>query len=162
MRDKRAQISETTTWIVATIIILIILTVSVFLSSLVGQNKSFPVKNQFDSFVHQSFTSYLLTKDVSGQTAYNEIKNDEALNDFNGNLANKIFVNLYSGYYDQTVFLGIDTNAIINPMQANKYFNVPAGQTPNSLLIDRTGYTAVRYSISLNNKLLRLILWHTD
>jgi hypothetical protein len=165
MKNKRAQISETMTWIVATIIILIILLVSVFLASIVGQNKTFPIKNQFDLFAHKSFLSYLQAKETTGQTIYDEIKNDENFNDFNGNLANKIFVNLYSGYYNSNVFLGINLNRLIAPIQGNNYFSIPPGETPSSLLSRSSDdrQVVIKDSIPLNeNKAIQLILWHTN
>lgn len=165
MKNKHGQVSETMTWIVATIIILIILLVSVFLASLAGQNKTFSIQNKFDLFAEKSLTSYLLTKDASGQTIYDEIKNEETLNDFNGNLANKIFMGLYSGYYNAAVFFGIDTGAFFNPVKSNKYFTLPSGDTGNSLLIkadDINNPNVAGLFIMLNdNKLLRLILWHS-
>ncbi|HTZ41981.1 MAG TPA: hypothetical protein VMC07_02110, partial [Candidatus Omnitrophota bacterium] len=84
--------------------------------------------------------------------------------DVNGNLAKQIFTSLYSGYYGQAVFLGIDTGVLINPMQSNQYFNIPAGDNANSLLTkaeDAGNPNVAGLSISLeNNKLIRLILWH--
>jgi len=164
MNNKRAQVSETMTWIVATIIIIIMLLVSVFLASLVGKNKAFPIQNDFDLFEHKSFMAYLMTKDTNGQTIYDEIKNDGDLNDFNGNFANKIFVGLYSGFYNQAIFLGINQNTLIAPMQNNKYFTIPPGETPSSLLRSSDDRNiVVKDAIPLNeNKLLQMILWHTN
>lgn len=163
--NKKAQISETMTWIVATVIILIMLLVSVFLASIIGQNKSFPVKNQFDLFAHKSFTSYLLTKDANGQTIYGEIKNEGSLNDFNGNFANKLFINLYSGYYNKQVFLGIALNRLIASVQANSYFTIAPGESPNSPLshLSEEGNSVIDDSIPLNeDKSVQMILWHAD
>ena len=165
MNNKRAQVSETMTWIVATVIILIILLVSVFLASLVGQSKAFPANNKIDLFAHKSITSYLLTKDASGEIIYNEIKNDGALNDFNGNLAKNLFINLYSGYYNKDVFLGIIMNRIFNPVQANSYFTIPPGETANSPLSHSSdeGNSVIDDSIPLNeDKSVQMILWHAD
>jgi len=164
MNNKRAQVSETMTWIVATVIIIIILLVSVYLSSLVGQNKSFPVKNEFDLFSHKSLTSYLLTKDTSGQIIYDGVKNEGSFNDFNGNLANKILVGLYSGYYSENVFLGIYLNRFFAPMQSNNYFTIPPGETPNSLLrLSDDRNVVIKDSIPLNeDKAVQMILWRRN
>lgn len=159
--NKRAQVSETMTWIVATVIILIMLIVSVYLASLVGQNKKLLTHNDFDLFAHKSFTSYLLTKDTSGQTIYDEVKNDGSFNDLNGNLANKIFVGLYSGYYSDAVFLGINLNRFFAPIQGNKYFTIPPGETPTSLLKSSDDRNVViKDSIPLDGKSVQMILWH--
>lgn len=164
MNNKRAQVSETMTWIVATVIILIILLVSVYLSSLVGQSKSFPIQNEFDLFSHKSLTSYLLTKDTTGQTIYDEMKNEGSFNDFNGNFANKLFIGLYRGYYSESVFLGIYINRFFAPVQGNTYFTVPPGETPNSLLKPSdTNNVVIKDSILLSgDKAIQMILWHTN
>lgn len=98
-KNKRGQISETLTWIVATLIIVVILSVSVFLASFVGHSKTFPSTQNIDLFAKKSFTAYLLTRDSSGSTVYNQIAQEEQLNDFNGNLAKKIFEGLYERDY---------------------------------------------------------------
>lgn len=159
--SKRGQVAETMTWIVSTLIILIILIVSVFLSSLVGHSKVFPTSNKVDIFADKSLTAYLLTKDATGPSVYDEISTI-GFNDFNGNLAVVIFKNLYGGFYNEAVFLGIDTGAFFNPVQANKYFNAPAGDTPTSLVgrgVDDS--SIVEHFIILKNaEFLRLVLWH--
>ncbi len=168
MQNKKAQIAETTTWIFATLIILVVLIVSVFLSSLVGQNKIFPSTNKFDLFADKSLTSYLLTKDTNGVPIYNEINSEGQLNSFNGNLAQKIFTTLYSGYYNN-IFLGIGTfgAVCIPPSNAlgtgfctydNKYFVSPS-TAGNPVADDKTeGVILLIYLI--NNKNLQLVLWH--
>lgn len=174
MNNKRAQVSETMTWIVATVIILIILLVSVYLASLVGQSKAFPVKNQVDLFAHKSLTAYLLTKDSQGTSIYNQISTEEQLNDFNGNLASKIFSGLYSGYYNNQLFLGmaIDSATCFSThllnyadflgtgycTSPNKYFSLTSA-SGGALESD----SAVINLINLkDNKYLQLVLWHTN
>jgi hypothetical protein len=130
------------TWVVATAIILIVLIVSVFLSSLIGNYKTVPYTNQVDLFADKSMTAYLLTEDPNGGTVYNQIASNGQLNDFEGNLAQTIFTTLYNGYYSKQIFLGL---AIDGPtcillglpytdflgtgfcLFNNKYFNLPSG-----------------------------------
>ncbi len=97
-KNKRGQISETLTWIVATLIIVVILSVSIFLASLVGHSKTFPENKAFDLFAKKSFTAYLLTKDSSGASIYNQISRDENLTEFNGELA----LDIFQGFYDSS------------------------------------------------------------
>jgi hypothetical protein len=102
--NKKAQIGETMTWIVATIIIAIILIITILLASSPGiKHKELPYTNNVDLFADKSLSAYLLTKDSGGATVYTELSNGE-VNDFNKNLANEIFVGLYSGYYTYLIF----------------------------------------------------------
>lgn len=104
-KKKKGQISETMTWIVATLIIVVILSISVFLASLVGQDKKFPTTERIDLFAKKSLTSYLLTRDNSGTSMYDEINNAGNLTNTSGNLALKIFTGLYSGDYKTIWFV---------------------------------------------------------
>ncbi|MDD5700259.1 MAG: hypothetical protein PHH00_03685 [Candidatus Nanoarchaeia archaeon] len=107
------------TWIVATLIIVVILSVSVFLASLVGQSKTFPSTDKIDLFAKKSLTAYLLTKDSSGSPVYNQIAQEEQLNDFNGNLAKKIFEDLYKENYPVILLAAISKSEVIIP---NSFF----------------------------------------
>lgn len=161
-RNKRGQVAEATTWIFATLIIIIILLVTVFLASFVSHSKVFPTANYADIFADKSLTAYLSTKDTTGTSIYDEISTS-GFNDFNGNLAVAIFKNLYGGFYTNAVFLGIDTGAFFNPVQANKYFNVPSGDTPTSLVgrgIESDNIVD-HFIILKNGEFLRLVLWHS-
>ena len=100
MVNNRGQIGETMTWMVATIIIILVLTVSILLAnaSFIKGEKKFPYTNHVDLFVEKSLSSYLLTKDSGGASTYAELQNGE-VTDFAKNLASNVFVSLYSGYY---------------------------------------------------------------
>jgi hypothetical protein len=139
MYNKRAQqIGETITWVVATVIILIVVVVTVFVASFLGHSKIFPTISQFDLFADKSLTAFLLTKDVNGNPVYNEISTDGQLNSFNGNLAQQIFINLYSGFYHARLYLGVLG-------QDNDYFN--SGTISHKIF--EPGY--VFYSIDAGN-----------
>ncbi len=68
MFDKKAQIGDTITWFVATIIIIVILTVSIYVSSLLGAAKvvsaELPLSKEDNSDIlaKESLFSFLLTK----------------------------------------------------------------------------------------------------
>ena len=95
-QNKRAQIAETTTWIVATLIIFVILIVTLFIASLMGHTKNLPQPLGADIFADKSLTAYLLTKGTNGIPIYTTISAEGQLNSFNGNLAKQIFLNFYS------------------------------------------------------------------
>ncbi|HEB46899.1 MAG TPA: hypothetical protein ENI22_00325 [Candidatus Pacearchaeota archaeon] len=108
MLNKNAQVGETVTWIVATVIIVLILGVSIFLSSTyLGESKN--VGSAFyqpkDTLASKSLFSYMLTKNTDGINVYEQlIEND--LNESNGELAVGIFEEFYGEEYN-SVWLGI-------------------------------------------------------
>jgi hypothetical protein len=175
MYNKRAQIGETITWGVATVIILIILIVSVFIASIAGHSKFFPTTNKIDLFAGKSLTAYLLTNDSNNVSIYNEINTGGQLNNFNGILAQSIFTSLYSGYYNRQVFLGLATNSFtcltpFNPLNygdffgsgyctyTNNYFPISGSVAGARALDDPNAVVSVIYLI--NNKYIQLVLWH--
>lgn len=125
-KNKKGQTGETMTWIVATIIIIIILTVSIIIAnySLKSMKK---VNEQFfqtaDVLASKSMYSYMLTRDFAGNNVYTQLKNNNSMNDFNGNLAIKIFMGFYSTEYSK-VWLGfIDDRQGLQDISApNSYF----------------------------------------
>ena len=154
--NKKAQVAETLTWVVATIIIVIILAISIFVSSLIPSTKSFSTETNVDLFAKQTLISYLLTKDSAG-TVYNDI-NQNNLTDMTGNLAATIFKNLYGGYYNSVIYFGLLDNAKQVLGQQNKYFTYTSINLEVGLFAP-----TIDYRIKLNNgKYLQLILWHSS
>lgn len=98
-RDKKAQIGETITWVVATVIVIAILGITIFVASAKFSTDKTPnlqEVSQVDTLASKSLFSYVLTKDttVTGSPViYDELKTQGNLNDFNGNLALTIFNN---------------------------------------------------------------------
>ena len=120
---KLGQIGKTITWIVATVIIIMILIVSILVStSYLGGSKKADFSKQTDILASKSFFAYLLTEEGSS-TIYEQLKEDggENLNEFNGNLALKIFKEFYEEDYED-VWLGIIFNRILLPAKSNDYF----------------------------------------
>jgi len=100
-KSRKAQISEGLTWVAATIAIIIILLISVVITSTAFDlNDREIIPESFTATLNQkSLMSYLLTREPGGETVYSAIKKDENLNDFNGNLAVKVFKGLYEKEY---------------------------------------------------------------
>ena len=158
MQNKKGQISETTTWVVATLIIVVILSISVFLASFVGSNKSFPTSSKIDLLAKKSLISYLLTENNLGVPVYEQITSEGSLNDFNGNLASEVFNEFYKEY-NLYIFLGIRDYSM-HTSYPNSYFSSPAVALGNAGLNSRN---AVFYLINLNNdKLVHLLLWKSS
>lgn len=149
---KKASVPETITWFVATLIIVIILLISIFLVSILPNNIQILLKSteRADLFVTKSLTAYLLTEE-SGINIYNQLKQDEDFNEFNGNLAVNIFKQLYEDRYGFNIWMGVE--------KANDYFSgKPIGQIQKSPVSVINTQPFVSELIKLNGKNLELIL----
>ena len=147
IRNRKAQIAETMTWVVATVIIIIILTVAIFISTAyVGGGKNVVFFKKTDVLASKSFFSYLLTKNPEGESVYTQLKTEENLNDFNGNLGKKIR-NFYIVREYASVWLGILLDRPPHGI-SNNYFGdrSPVGE----LVHDETG--EVSEKIRLNEE----------
>ncbi len=92
MLNKKAQISEGVTWVVATIAILIILFVSIFVSSFfISSNKTISQKPLAYISQEKSFLAYLNTRSASGESVFDSLQDKKELDSFTGNLALQIF-----------------------------------------------------------------------
>ncbi len=108
LKNKRGQIGKTITWVVATVIIIMILVVSIFIAtSYLGGSKKADFSKQTDILASKSFFAYLLTENTEGDTVYEQLRDEENLNDFNGNLALNIFEEFYRKDYPYTIWLVI-------------------------------------------------------
>jgi len=123
-KNKKGQIGKTITWIVATIIIIVILIISIFISTAyLGGSKKADFSEQNDILASKSFFAYLLTENTTGQTVYEQLKSEENLNDFNGNLALRIFDGFYKKEYPHTIWLVIYSKP--HDIVTNTYFPKP-------------------------------------
>ena len=100
--NKRAQVGETMTWFIATIIVIAILAISVFIAQIYAGKKGGVYENKIsDAVAEKSFFSFLLTKDV-----WAKLNSDGNLKDSNGVLAKSIFDN-YKTEYSLGLWVGI-------------------------------------------------------
>ena len=100
LNSKKAQIGETLTWIIATIIIILIMVVFIYISSsLAEKTKIIDLKDKVfsekyktnDIMLGKSLFVYLLIKDSSEKEfIYNQLKKDEELNKFYEDLDSKL------------------------------------------------------------------------
>jgi len=72
MFNKRAQVGGTMTWVVATLVIVVILIISISVVSFHLKNKEFKTSSNSDLLISKSFMGYLLSDDN-----YNKLKNQE-------------------------------------------------------------------------------------
>ena len=159
--SKRGQMGETITWVVATLIIVVILAVSLLVSSLIlGDEKSLGFLKTTDVLASKSLFSYLLTKDREGNNVHTQLKNQENLNEFNGNLGKKIFQEYYGSEYED-VWVGIILDRKLLPALPNDFFGRrPSGVRPSGEISAKGKYvSSISEKIYINeNKILELIL----
>jgi len=146
IKNKKAQSGETMTWIVATLIIIAILLVSIYASSLLAKKKIFEKGKSLFSGEYKKTSDLLEVKSLTGFLSTNQGEEivyqniEEGFDDFNGNLAKNIFSNTKNDYAE--IWIGIDD-------KENSYF----GKKPNTLIKGD-----IKDNIKLNDKTLDLIL----
>ena len=120
MFDRRAQVGETMTWIVATIVIIVILFISIYVAGasdiakkVVGLGREFEIKGHNDLLVTKSLTGYLLTNDGNG-VVFEQLKDKEnplidmnSFSNFNKEFSKNIFYKIYEKDYPDYIWMGI-------------------------------------------------------
>ncbi len=112
-KNKKAQIGETMTWVIATIVIIVILVFSIFISSFIGRgrDKMFPATGDFRNLIEaKSISGFLLTENDYGERIFDQILEEGDLNDFNGPIGVAIFENYEIENYDRVKHYSIDEN----------------------------------------------------
>ena len=89
--DRRAQIGETLTWLVATIIIVIILFISIFVAIPLGNSNKFDYNRKNDLLATKSLISYLISDKL-----YNELKEGGKLNENDEKMIEELYENDYA------------------------------------------------------------------
>lgn len=118
LKGKKAQVGETMTWIVATLIIVVILSFSVYLVSGGGVLEDLGFKDgksldyskpmsvnsltgkslllrSVDFLTGKSLLGYLLTRNSLDKKVFNQLIDEKNLSDFSGDLSKKIFWDFY-------------------------------------------------------------------
>lgn len=124
LKNKKGQIGETLTWVVATVIIIFVLAISIFISSFNSDKFKRVQESSYqttDVLASKSLFSYLLTMDSEGKIVHSQLKEEENLNDFNGELGKKIFEGSYDEEYED-LWLGIILNRPTLLFLLNDYF----------------------------------------
>jgi hypothetical protein len=124
MSDK-GQVAETMTWIIATVVIIVILFATLSITGLnetakkeLKLDKKIDFNTEEDLIITKSFLSYLLTNEENGRV-FDELKDKEGyplkkeyFNDFEEKLAKKIFY-IYEEYTPDFFWIGIVSNELI-------------------------------------------------
>lgn len=122
MLNKKAQIGETTTWIFATLVVIIILSLSIFLVQWTLKSRKFELNKQQDLIATKSLTGFLSTFQ-NGEKVYDKFAEQAKNKNYNldensGKLAVKIFKGFYNEI-DYIIYFGINGGD-------NNYFEKPA------------------------------------
>lgn len=122
---KKAQVATGMTWFVATIIIILILGVSIYVSS-IGEifGRGFDFSKSADLFVTKSTSAYLLSSCDEGNI-FNLINNKKDITRCEGEKAEKVFLNIYSNKEEVLgvagLFIGISDENVLYLVKSN-YF----------------------------------------
>ncbi len=97
---KEGQVAETVTWLVATIAIFIILSISVYTASVLSKTNRDVTISVEDSpiLLKKSLYGFLLTEDTSGKKVFEQIEDDGDLNKINRVLEKKIFIDPFGKF----------------------------------------------------------------
>ncbi len=163
-KNKNAQVGETITWFVATIIIILILIFGVYIAGasgvakeVFGLDKEVSYVGSVDRIAEKSIYSYLLTVDSSEKKVYDEIKTNLDFSISNGNLAKSIFDGYYTIDYPIAIWLGFNFEGI--GVRKNDFFGVKPTSIRNAGPDLGFSVDFVRYSVAVDkDKLLELIL----
>jgi len=107
--NKKAQVSDALTWVVATVIIIVILLINIYISSLFAGMKERGLQEYSDNqiVITKSLIGYLLTEN-EGERIFDMIKNETKINNENAKFATNIFLDLYDREYGRNeIWLGI-------------------------------------------------------
>ena len=161
-RNKRGQVGETLTWIIAILAILIMMILFIYMASLMVKAKGtlfggytgkyFLDKSNIDLFARQSVISLLNTPENSN-TIYGNLKSTGDFNGNSGSLAYKIFNGLYGSYYTGGIFLGVSDSPLQVDTAGNKYFKAPTTINPGQIGTGPValGQAKVSYYINFTN-----------
>ena len=114
IRQHKGQIAETTIWIVATVIIIVILTISVYAASILSgviktinmaDSVSFLKEQRTNIFLKESLLAYALTKNKEGINIYKQIETEKKLNDFASGFSIEVFKRVHDSPNILSMFL---------------------------------------------------------
>ncbi len=123
-RNKRGQVAETTTWIVATTIIIVIIFTSIYAATLISEYiktvstadaASFLNEQRTNIFLKESLLAFALTKNDEGVNVYKQIENANNLPTDAANLGIEVFKRAHDNPRVFSLFLkydGVHHNAI--------------------------------------------------
>jgi hypothetical protein len=125
---KAGEVGETVTWMVATVIIIVVLFISISATVTgVFNFKNFNYIKQADTLASKSLFAYLLTESEKGISVYSQLGSENNFSSFNGQLAKDIFSEFYDEEY-LAVWVGFFRHRIVLPYESNEYFGKRPGE----------------------------------
>lgn len=135
MSSKRGQIGETITWIVATLIILVILMISTYVSSLLAEKEKIlrddsGLNAGGNILLKESLFAYLLTENSEKETVHEQIQKNLDLNQFSVELGRSVFQKLDENDFKISLMINSAENSRIFPgkvaekIKINKNLNI--------------------------------------
>lgn len=114
-KNKRGQVGDTITWVIASLIIIAVLIFSVSIASgsdwvkqVIDLDKSVDYVKTVDSIAEKSLYGYLLTVSSGEKIVFDDLEEDQDLDPYTGDLAENIFKELYGKDYPVAVWLGMN------------------------------------------------------
>ena len=153
---KQGEVSETMTWIVVTLIIILILSVSIYATSILAKKNLdlgvlLKVKDAktTDLLVIKSLSAYFLTRASDGQTIFKHLQEEENLNENTGFLAYRIFDSIYD-YYG---VLDLNPNFWLKIFYGSKRGIINTGYAPDTIYFSEKcfGYAASKRTFTSYN-----------
>ena len=91
--QKKGQVAETMTWVVATIIIFVILAIAIYAASVMSKaNRTLDFNsNEPSILLKKSLQGYLFTEDEKGESVFVKLEKNEDFDSFSEELGKKIF-----------------------------------------------------------------------
>ena len=91
--QTKGQVAETMTWVIATVAILVILTIAIYSASVISKsNKTLNFNsNEPSILLRKSLQSYLITNDTNQKSVFEKIEKNENFDSFSKKLSGEIF-----------------------------------------------------------------------
>ena len=118
LNNKKAQVGDTITWVVATLVIVFVLLISIYASSLLSKTKDFSSGDfdtedlNYDSLAKKSMFAFLLTNSQGENIVYSQLNNEKDLNELNEDLAFEIFGKIFGKEFQVGIGINEDINYI--------------------------------------------------
>ena len=105
LRNKKAEVGETMTWFVATLVIIVFLGITIFIVGFIKNERELTFAPNRDSIAAKSLSAFMLTKDEE-KIILEKISEDKDLSDFSGKISVKVLKEIYSEHYSNIALKG--------------------------------------------------------
>jgi len=153
-KNMRGQVGETMTWMVGTIVIIVILLVSIFIVSVLGgKEREIGGEGEGERILGKSLLGYFGTEDKnSGELIYTQLEKEGAFNPSTGKLAQDVFEGIYhnTGLYSG-VWAGF-FEGWFQPYESNDYFERRISTNRDGKSIFHTNLKYISESVNINKE----------